>query len=244
MECILFNYGLLTFSRLWANSSVWSLVKKLRLCGFFFLQIMIISLTFSFAGSFFLHVCWSNWPNFHSFHFSFNTKPLHRQGEGGVLAAVWIVMHGKMRRLLKAVQWHFPRIAAWQQRPPDVHVYFSEPVENNKIQKKLESWNTREAKKEKHQIGIFRFLSRNAELNRCPWVEWTRATWFRSSPRTSGTEGTIKVSSIHFFQLNIGWTFSFSALCDIFDKVDLSGNGTISIAEYVSMCQVCKLFSA
>jgi len=26
-------------------------------------------------------------------------------------------------------------------------------------------------------------------------------------------------------------------LCDIFDKVDLSGNGTISIAEYVRMCQ-------
>ena len=192
-----------------------------------------------FCRIIFLLVCWSNWPNFHSFHFSFNTKPLHSQG--GVLAAVWMAMHGKMRRLLKAVQWHFPRIAAWQQRPPDVHVYFSEPVENNKIQKKLETWNTREAKKAKHQIGIFRFLSRNAELNRCPWVESTRATWFRSSPRTSGTEGTIKVS---YIQLNIGWTFSFSALCDIFDKVDLSGNGTISIAEYVSMCQVCNLFSA
>ena len=118
---------------------------------------------------------------------------------------------------------------------------FFRAVENNKIQKKLETWNTREAKKAKHQIGIFRFLSRNAELNRCPWVESTRATWFRSSPRTSGTEGTIKVS---YIQLNIGWTFSFSALCDIFDKVDLSGNGTISIAEYVSMCQVCNLFSA
>ena len=127
-----------------------------------------------FCRIIFLHVCWSNWPNFHSFHFSFNIKPLRWQGEGGGwwVVAVWMAMHGKMRRLLKAVQWHFPRIAAWQQRPPDVHVYFSEPLKITKYKRNLRHEIPERLKKQNIRLAFSDFS--HAMLSWTDALEWSQ----------------------------------------------------------------------
>ena len=64
--------------------------------------------------------------------------------------------------------------------------------------------------------------------------------------KTSEVDGSIKVSLAPTKILNINWLSSqqkiisvlyfFPALCELFDKADTGGDGTISIQEYIAMC--------
>ena len=50
--------------------------------------------------------------------------------------------------------------------------------------------------------------------------EWVKTKWFLLSPK--------------LFEVDVN--FYLSALCELFDKADTGGDGTISIPEYIAMC--------
>ena len=72
--------------------------------------------------------------------------------------------------------------------------------------------------------------------------EWVKTKWFLLSPKLFEVDVKTEVSwallcsafNVKFNKTSIN--FYLSALCELFDKADTGGDGTISIPEYIAMC--------
>ena len=72
--------------------------------------------------------------------------------------------------------------------------------------------------------------------------EWVKTKWCLLLPKLFEVDVKTEVSwTLFYSKFNIKSnqlfiTFYLSALCELFDKADTGGDGTISIPEYIAMC--------
>ena len=58
-----------------------------------------------------------------------------------------------------------------------------------------------------------------------------------SPPSVAGRTGTgVRICSLGHLSFSVFFSFPSSALCELFDKADVTKDGTISFAEYQAMC--------
>ena len=95
-------------------------------------------------------------------------------------------------------------------------------------------------------------VKRRKEVKKCK-SDALLAKWFRLLPGISETNETKKVSNdlnVHNMkccsvqEVKFFFKYKFSALSEIFEKADLSGDGSISIFEYIAVCDTLVFSSS